>query len=82
MSGKTKSAVSDALKELRRELDRGLRTSRSYTVRQAVQDWLEKGLPGRSDRTRSVYREATSPLLELIGSTALRDLTPAMCAAG
>jgi integrase len=75
VSGKTKSAVSDALKELHRELDRGLRTSRSYTVRQAVQDWLEKGLPGRSDRTRSVYREATSPLLELIGSTALRDLT-------
>jgi hypothetical protein len=70
VSGKTKSAVSDALKELHKELDRGLRTSRSYTVRHAVQDWLEKGLPGRSDRTRSVYREATSPLLELIGSTA------------
>ena len=46
------------------ELDRGLRTSATYTVRQAVDDWLEGGLPGRSERTRSIYREALPPLLE------------------
>src|SRR5436305_8583677 len=38
-----------------------------YTVRQAVDDWLEGGLPGRSERTRSIYREALKPLLEHIG---------------
>jgi integrase len=75
VSGSTKTAVVDALKALHEELDRGLHTSRTYTVRQAVEDWLDGGLPGRSERTRSVYREATAPLLEQIGSRALRDLT-------
>ena len=75
VSGKTKSAVADALKALHEELGRGLHTSRTYTVRQAVDDWLESGLPGRSERTRSVYREATAPLLEQIGAKALRDLS-------
>lgn len=75
VSGQTKTAVADALKALHAELDRGLHTSRTYTVRQAVDDWLENGLPGRSDRTRSVYREATAPLLDQIGSRPLRELT-------
>ena len=46
-----------------------------YTVRQAVDDWLEGGLPGRSERTRSIYREALKPLLEYIGLKPLRELT-------
>ena len=71
VSGRTKTAVSDALKALHDELDRGLHTSRTYTVRQAVEDWLRGGLPGRSERTRSIYREATAPLLEHIGSKPL-----------
>src|ERR1017187_3846390 len=75
VSGSTKTAVGDALKALHEELDRGLHTSRTYTVRQAVKDWLDGGLPGRSERTRSVYREATAPLLEQIGAKALRDLS-------
>jgi Phage integrase central domain len=40
-----------------------------------VSDWLEGGLPGRSDRTRSIYREALRPLLEHIGTRPLRELT-------
>jgi integrase len=73
--GRTKQEVRDKLKALHAELDRGLRTSGKYTVRQAVEDWLRDGLPGRSERTRSVNREATGPLLELIGSRPLRELT-------
>jgi hypothetical protein len=75
VSGRTKTAVADALKALHDELGRGLHTSRTYTVRRAVDDWLHAGLPGRSERTRSVYREATAPLLEQIGSRPLRELT-------
>ena len=56
VTGRTKQEVRDKLKALHAELDRGLRTSAAYTVRQAVADWLEGGLPGRADRTRSVYR--------------------------
>jgi integrase len=75
VTGRTKQEVRDKLKALHAELDRGLRTSGTYTVRQAVDDWLEGGLPGRTDRTRSVYREALTPLLERIGSRSLRELT-------
>jgi integrase len=73
--GRTKQEVRDKLKALHVELDRGLRTSRRYTVRQAVEDWLCDGLPGRSERTHGVNREATAPLLDRIGSRPLRELT-------
>ena len=75
VSGRTKQEVRDKLKALHAELDRGLRTSSTYTVRQAVDDWLEGGLPGRSERTRSVYREALKPLMGEIGSRPLKELT-------
>ena len=75
VTGRTKQEVRDKLKALHAELDRGLRTSSTYTVRQAVADWLEGGLPGRSERTRSVYREALAPLMGQIGNKPLRELT-------
>jgi integrase len=75
VSGRTKQEVREKLKALHGELDRGLRTSATYTVRQAVADWLEGGLPGRSERTRSVYKEALAPLLGQIGSRPLKELT-------
>jgi integrase len=75
VTGRTKQEVRDKLKALHAELDRGLHTSATYTVQRAVDDWLEGGLPGRSERTRSIYREALTPLLERIGATPLRELT-------
>jgi integrase len=75
VTGRTKVEVRDKLKAAHAELDRGLHTSATYTVRQAVDDWLEGGLPGRSERTRSIYREALIPLLERIGGRPLRELT-------
>ena len=75
VTGRTKQEVRDKLKALHAELDRGLHTSATYTVRQAVDDWLAGGLPGRSERTRSIYREALIPLLDRIGGRPLRELT-------
>jgi integrase len=75
VSGRTKTEVRDKLKAVHAELDRGLHTSAAYTVRQAVDDWLQGGLPGRSERTRSIYREALTPLLNHIGAKPLRELT-------
>jgi len=75
VTGKTKAEVRDKLKAAHNELDRGLHTSATYTVQHAVDDWLEGGLPGRSDRTRSIYHEALKPLLEHIGTRPLRELT-------
>ena len=53
VSGRTKQDVVEALKKKSEELDAGLSTSRSYTVEAAARDWLEYGLPGRSERTRA-----------------------------
>ena len=75
VTGRTKAEVRDKLKAAHAELDRGLHTSATYTVQHAVDDWLEGGLQGRSERTRSIYREALKPLLEHIGTRPLRELT-------
>ena len=75
VTGRTKAEVRDKLKAAHAELDRGLHTSATYTVQHAVDDWLEGGLQGRSERTRSIYREALKPLLEHIGTRPLPELT-------
>ena len=82
VTGRTKQEVRDKLKALHAELDRGLRTSSTYTVQKAVDDWLEAGLPGRSERTRLVYREALTPLMRQIGAKPLKELTAGEVRAG
>jgi len=75
VSGRSKTDVKDKLQALHDELRDGLRTSSTYAVRQAVDDWLENGLDGRSAKTVSTYREVLDPLMSLIGRAKLRDLT-------
>jgi integrase len=77
VSGRTKSEVKDRLKALHEELDQGVKPSASYKVADALTDWLEHGLDGRSPKTLSTYREVTAPLLPLLGAIPLRDLTAA-----
>jgi len=74
VSGQTKTAVIDALDEKHRELDKGVVTRASYTVTDAAEDWLSGGLPGRSQRTRKIYRDALAPVLGKVGKRPLRDL--------
>ena len=63
--GKTKQEVRDRLKALHKELDAGVRSSSTYTVREAVEDWLREGLDGTSERTRTLYEGLLEPLLEV-----------------
>ena len=74
-SGRNKQDVIEALTKKSEELDAGLSTSRVVQGRSAAHDWLKHGLPGRSERTRVVYRDALAPLLEKIGERPLRNLT-------
>jgi integrase len=74
VSGKSKQEVRDKLKSLHQELDAGLKSSRTYSVRDAVEDWLRDGLDGTSQRTRTLYEGLLGPLLELIGAKPLRSL--------
>jgi integrase len=73
--GRTKQDVRDKLKALHQELDAGIRSSAGYTVRDAVEDWLREGLEGRSGRTRALYEGLLDPVLEIIGTRPLRDLS-------
>lgn len=75
VSGQTKADVRDKLQALHDELREGVRTSATYTVRHAVDEWLAHGLTGVSAKTLSTNREVTAPLLSLIGAAKLRDLS-------
>ena len=75
VTGRTKTEVRTKLRDLRRDLDSGVRTSATYTVDDALDDWLANGLSGRSDRTRELYRDTVKPLRQRLGEVKLRELT-------
>jgi len=77
VSGKTKQEVRDKLKALHAELDVGLQSSAGYSVRAAVDAWLEHGLSGRSARTVQLYRDGVKPLTDRLGRRPLRKLSAA-----
>jgi integrase len=77
VSGKTKQEVRHKLKELHSDLDAGVHSPVSYTVRAAVDDWLAEGLSGRAPKTVSTQREVLEPLLDIIGAVPLRQLSAA-----
>src|SRR5690349_24167716 len=52
VTGRTKAEVRDKLRQLRQEVDSGLRLRRSYTVNDALNDWLAQGLDDVSARDR------------------------------
>ena len=75
VSGQTKTEVRDKLKALRSELDAGVRSTAGYTVEKAVADWLDEGLPGRTAKTAEANRDSPRPLLAVIGTIPLKDLS-------
>src|SRR5690348_2223068 len=80
VSGTTKTAVVDKLRELHSELDQGIVPKTgyaNYTVRQAAEDWLAYGLAGRSAKTIKKNENVLGPLLKVLGARKLRELTAA-----
>jgi integrase len=78
VSGTTKAAVLDKLKDLHKELDKGIVPQTGfaiYTVRQAAQDWLNDGLEGRAAKTVKKNQNVLEPILTVIGTRKLRELT-------
>ena len=69
--GKTKQEVRAKLEALHQELNAGVRSSSTYTVREAVDDWLREGLDGTSDRTRTLYEGLLGPSAGAPGSARL-----------
>ena len=80
VSGTTKAAVVDKLRDLHTQLDQGVTPKAGYayyTVRQAAGDWLAHGLDGRSPKTITKNQNVLEPILAVIGARKLRDLTAA-----
>jgi hypothetical protein len=70
VSGTTKAAVVNKLRELHHDLDKGTVPKTGYaryTVRQAAEDWLATGLQGRSAKTVTTNRNVLQPVLQVIG---------------
>ena len=80
VSGQTKAAVVDKLRDLHTQLDKGITPKAGYvhhTVRQAANDWLATGLDGRSPKTVTKNQNVLAPILGVIGARKLRELTAA-----
>jgi hypothetical protein len=63
--GKTTQEVRAKLKALHQELNSGVRSSSTYTVREAVDDWLRDGWTarptGRAPSTRTCWARCSTP---------------------
>jgi predicted transcriptional regulator len=74
--GRTKEIVKDKLRKAVAELEAGIDTSDSYTVENAVRDWLARGTKGLSAKTINDYKSlADSNLIPFIGAYKLKALT-------
>ena len=59
--GRTKTQVKDKLREAVDDLEAGVTTDASYTVKDAVTDFLQKGLKGRAKRNHRQLPLARGP---------------------
>jgi integrase len=75
VTGRTKTEVRDKLKKLQAEADAGLKTSASYTLSKAVEDWAAEALDGLAAKTVRSHVDLLKPVATLIGQVPLRDLT-------
>jgi integrase len=74
--GKTKTEVRQKIRDLKKEVQTGVKSPVNYTVADAVNDWLERGLKGREELTLSKNRSmANKHLVPLLGKAKLKDLS-------
>jgi integrase len=74
--GRTKAEVKDKLREVVDDLEAGVSAAASYTVQEAVADFLNHGMKGKSPQTVANYRSiADHHLIPFIGAANLKKLT-------
>ena len=76
VSGKTKQEVRARPQALHQELDSGVRSSSTYAVREAVDDWLREGLESTSERPSVVLDHQDARALRVSDA---RCLGPVPC---
>ncbi|MFD6414995.1 tyrosine recombinase XerC [Streptomyces sp. NPDC060194] len=75
--GKTKTEVRQKIRDLKKEVQSGVKAPANYTVADAVTDWLSRGLKGRDEKgtigkNRSM---AEKHLIPFIGKAKLKELS-------
>ncbi|WP_439675682.1 site-specific integrase [Embleya sp. MST-111070] len=74
--GKTKTEVRAKIRDLRKELETGVKAPANYTVTDAVQDFLGRGLKGRDTKTVDKCRSlAENHITPFLGKAKLKALT-------
>ncbi|MEU8671331.1 MULTISPECIES: tyrosine recombinase XerC [Streptomyces] len=74
--GKTKTEVREKIRDLKKNVAAGVRTPANYTVENAVNDWLERGLKGRDAQTVAKNRTlADKHLIPFVGKAKVKDLS-------
>ena len=74
--GRTKAEVKDKLREVVDDLEAGVSADATYTVQEAVNDFLDHGMKGKSPQTVANYRSiADHQLVPFIGAAKLKKLT-------
>ncbi|WP_079406221.1 site-specific integrase [Streptomyces sp. 3211] len=75
VSGKTKTEVRAKIRKLRSELATDGKAPANYTVGQAVNDWLAKGLRGRDESSLALYQSlAKNHVIPQLGHAKLQQL--------
>ncbi|MFC8201235.1 tyrosine recombinase XerC [Streptomyces sp. NPDC057298] len=75
--GKTKTEVRQKIRDLKKEVQSGVKAPANYTVTDAVNDWLDRGLKGR-DKKGTIGKNrsmANKHLIPLIGKAKLKELS-------
>lgn len=75
--GKTKTEVRQKIRDLKKEVQSGVKAPANYTVTDAVNDWLDRGLKGRDEKgTIGKNRSMSNKhLIPLIGKAKLKELS-------
>ena len=74
--GRTKAQVKDKLREVVEDLEAGVSAAEGYTVADAISDFLDHGMKGKSPETISNYRSlADHHLIPQLGAAKLKKLT-------
>ena len=63
VTGRTKTEVREKLKQVKAEAEAGLKTSASYTLSKAVDDWSAEALGGLADKTVRSHVDLLRPVI-------------------
>lgn len=75
LSAASKAELESKVDAARRELAQGVKSSPTYTVDEAVDDWLNLGMGDKAPKTIATLGDLLAPVTAQLGKSKLRELT-------